>query len=546
MLKRYSITEKTVIYLLLTIAVCAFLFSLYSINDKYFLVNIPKSGGEIIEGSVGFTSLINPVFAKTQQEKDLVFLTYSSLLKKDASGNLVNDLTEKWIANKDNTMFLFTLRNDIKFHDGIRLKAEDVVYTINLIKRHVDGPLYEKWINVEAKVESEDIVRFTLKKPSTLFTQQLDFGVLPSHIWNKIADEDVKRHWSNKSPIGSGPYKIDSFESSSDGVPLIYNLKIFENYYNKIPHIERITFKFYNSEKEMIAALTEEKINSVQGLSTKTLEGLDLNDYNLNVFKTNRIFTIFLDKDGDDELFNDPLIRSTLSQCLDREKISDYFGKKAIPVSAPIQVENTIKQFECKAEKISQGLQDQGWKYNSLNQVREKDGVSASFSLLTIDQEEFIAVANILVEEWKQIGIRANIVKAPLEEVKDKIRTKEFSAVLYAYDIDKGNNIYDSWHTDGKNNIIQYSNKVVDLLIEQVFNISDDNAKKLLYNEINEEILKDSPAIFLYSPNFLYLTSKFVKNINIDEKLLIDDRKERYIDIENWFISEEEVWNIFN
>ena len=546
MLKRYSITEKTVIYLLLTIAFVALLFSLYFINDKYFLVNIPKSGGEIVEGSVGFTSLINPVFAKTQQEKDLVYLTYSALLKKDISGTLVNDLAKDWIVNEDNTIFLFTLRSDIKFHDGIRLKAEDVVYTINLIKKHVDSPLHEKWINVEVEVESEDIIRFRLKSPSALFTQQLDFGVLPSHIWNKIAPEDVKRHWSNKSPIGSGPYKIDSFESSSDGVPLVYNLKIFENYYNKLPHIEKITFKFYNSEKEMITALTEGKINSVQGLSTKTLEGLDLSNYNLNVFKTNRIFTIFLDKDGNDELFSDPLIRSTLSQCLDREKISDYFGKKAIPVSTPIQVENTIKKFECKTESISQSLQEQGWKYNSLDQVREKDGSTASFSLLTIDQEEFVSVANILVEEWKKIGIRANIVQLPLEEVKEKIRTKEFSAVLYAYDVGKGNNIYNSWHSEGKNNIIQYENEVVDLLIERVFDVSDDNVKKLLYNEINEEILKDSPAIFLYSPNFLYLTSKFVKNINIDANLLIDDRKERYIDIENWFISEEEVWNIFN
>ena len=110
------------------------------------------TGGTYIEGALGPIETLNPLFATSSAELSASQLMFSSLYHYDAKGSLHTDVATSLAYNEASKTYTAQLRDDVRWHDGHKLTAKDVVFTINLIKNPaVRSPLRVNWVDVQAK-----------------------------------------------------------------------------------------------------------------------------------------------------------------------------------------------------------------------------------------------------------------------------------------------------------------------------------------------------------------------------------------------------------
>jgi peptide/nickel transport system substrate-binding protein len=162
-----SFSKKNLI--ILGVSVFVALVSLIVILAKinaYFLVEVPKGGGSITEGIIGVPSLVNPVLALSDADKDLTTLVYSGLMRKESNGTFSPDLAESYTVSPDGITYTFTLRKDATFQDGTPVTADDVIFTIEKIKDPlIKSPRKLGWDGITVAKGNDNTVVFNLKQP---------------------------------------------------------------------------------------------------------------------------------------------------------------------------------------------------------------------------------------------------------------------------------------------------------------------------------------------------------------------------------------------
>ena len=130
-ISNFSVLESFVFYLFVVLFAFSSLYMFFELNNS-FMVEVPAKRGSISEGVIGYPRAINPLLSSDSSEadKDLVLLLYSGLLKATPEGDLVPDLAESYSISKDGLIYNFKLKDDIYFHDGTEVTAEDIKFTI--------------------------------------------------------------------------------------------------------------------------------------------------------------------------------------------------------------------------------------------------------------------------------------------------------------------------------------------------------------------------------------------------------------------------------
>ncbi len=182
-------------------------------------------------------------------------------------------------------------------------------------------------------------------------------------------------------------------------------------------------------------------------------------------------------------------------------------------------------------------------KLNEICFGKEDNLIPLQFTLSTINQPLFIKTANLLKDYWQKIGITVNINAVELSELKDIIKNRGYDALLYGEALSSLPDLYPFWHSTQINdpglNLSLYQDKDVDQLLKSARETLSQETKKQNYEELQDLILSDAPAIFLYNPDYVYWVSDKIKGI--DTTKIIDPSK-RFSNIENWYINTHRVW----
>lgn len=177
------------------------------------------SPGEIVgyrEGIVGHPESINPLTARTQADRDLVALIYSGLVKLGPDGSLVPDLASGWTIATGGKRYTFTIRPDATWQDGSPVTSADVAYTIQALKDPAyTGPGASSWREVTLTVVDAQTVRFDLATPVGGFLFAATQPLLPDHLLHDVAAADLAQDLFNDAPVGSGPFKLTSWDATS-------------------------------------------------------------------------------------------------------------------------------------------------------------------------------------------------------------------------------------------------------------------------------------------------------------------------------------------
>ncbi|HEX6868055.1 MAG TPA: ABC transporter substrate-binding protein, partial [Candidatus Limnocylindrales bacterium] len=180
------------------------------------LAGPPPAARPYVEGVIGAPVSVSPLTAMTQVDRDLVALTFAGLVRNGPSGTIVPDLARSWSTDATGSTWTVTIRDDARWHDGVPVTADDVLFTIRPLQDPAyTGPSGTSWREVTVTALDEHTVRFTLATPLGGFLQALTQPLAPAHLLGDVPVELLPDHPFGEQPVGSGPFALVELSSTS-------------------------------------------------------------------------------------------------------------------------------------------------------------------------------------------------------------------------------------------------------------------------------------------------------------------------------------------
>ncbi|HCW88099.1 hypothetical protein A2Z53_00965 [Candidatus Giovannonibacteria bacterium RIFCSPHIGHO2_02_42_15] len=556
-LRLLSSRERILVFFLILLGIVGFFGTLNAFNARFSFL-APARGGTWREGIIGSPHSLNPLLASSGADRDLISLIYSGLMRPDGKGGLVPDIAEKVDISPDGLSYIFTIKNNAEFHDGKKITADDVIFTVNLAKNpSLKSPVRANWEGVEMEKIDEKNVRFWLEKPYAPFLENATLGIMPSHIWKNIKPEQMTISDFNFSPVGSGPYMIKEVSKESKGIISSYTLVPFRSYALGEPFIKKMIFYFYPSEVELVDAYEAGTIDAISSISSQNIAKIQLarDDGALKTLTLPWTFGVFFNQ-NEKSLFAEKEVRKALDLAINKNKIiNEVLQGYGTVLNSPIPpgifgaIEDGTDTFNTDEAKIL--LEKKGWKKNEegLYQKIEKGKVIKElvFSLSTSNSTELVRAADILKQNWEEFGARVEIKVFEESDLRQNvIRPRDYDSLLFGEIVSRDPDPFAFWHSSQRNdpglNIAMYTNRAVDKALEEARSTIDPEERKKKYEEFQIELAKDVPAVFLYSPYFLYIVPPQLKGSETEH---IMTPAERFANVYNWHFETAYVWKIF-
>src|SRR5512136_71525 len=196
------------------------------------------SGGIYTEALVGSFGRLNPLLdLNNPADRDVDRLLFSSLVKFDSRGIPQPDLAESWGVSADGTIYNVTLRNNANWHDGTPVTSDDVIFSLELLRSQYSAfssDVQTLWGGVQITRLNEKNIKFVLTEPFVPFLDYLTFGILPKHLLETVAPDQLANSEFNLAPVGSDPYKFDHFMVESGNITGVV-LTVSKDYFGQVP-----------------------------------------------------------------------------------------------------------------------------------------------------------------------------------------------------------------------------------------------------------------------------------------------------------------------
>ena len=560
-IRRFSATEKAVFGLFAIAALITALVMANQVNNL-FTVEVPASGGTLREGLIGLPHTINPVLAVTDADRDLTNLVYAGLTKYD-HGVLVPDLASSWTVSPDGLTYSFTLRPNLKFQNGSPLSAADVLFTIEKVQdRALKSPQAADWAGVTATSSSPLNVTFILKQPYSAFLTNTTLGILPKAIWGNVSDDQFIFSEYNISPIGAGPYRLAGIDRDQGGIPLDYRLVAWNGRKENKPLLGEMDFYFYADLDHALAALENGSIDSLPSVPPSAAAALVSNtgeSYTAVTAPLSRIFGVFFNQNVN-TLLADIKVREALSMAVDRRAIvENVLLGYGVPIDSPLPVGLLGESATTTAAAVPGAdmagaaalLEKDGWQKGPDGIYAKKFSKTStktlSLSIYTADAPDLKQAADMVEKAWAELGVDVTVkVFEPSDLYQNVIRTRNYDALLFGEAIGKDDDLYAFWHSSERNapglNVAMYANTHADRLLEGIRAATSSEARADLESELQSEIESDVPAVFLYSPDFIYAVPRSLHGLTLGDMTQAGDR---FANVTDWYIETEKVWKLF-
>jgi ABC-type transport system substrate-binding protein len=631
--------------LIFSIFIFLFLISGLYLITNFYLKNtkeVPAIGGILKEGIVGELRSLNPIYATSSPELDVIELLFSGLMKYNEKGEIVPQLAESYQIKEEGKVYIFTLKKGLLWSDKKPITVDDLIFTVKILKDPAyKSPFLASWLDIKAEKISERSVKFTLKNPYLPFLELATFKIIPKHIWQEILADKFHLSQYNLRPITSGPYILEKIEQDDFGFIKKIILKRNSYYHDEKPFIKKIILVFLNTQTELLAKSLGKEINAFSFQpSIKNLPphfkinqvilpryfALFFNQEKSDILKEKKIrqaLALATDKSeiikkaigGQGEIINSPILPEIygfkkptkeypfnklkaqllleeigfnqftqekirkkiikepaifeftknlslgsrgkevkfLQKCLAKDPevypegiISGYFGKKT--EKAVIKFQEKYKDQILIPQNLKKGTGKvriaTRAKLNEICFPKKEKEILLELSLVTVDQSQLKKIAEIIKKQWQKIGVKLKIKTLHLSELeKEIIRKRNYEILLFGQVLGSLPDLYPFWHSNQRKdpglNLANYSNKEVDNLLIKARQAKTKEEMAKNYEKLQEIILEDLPAIFLYSPYYLYFQPVSLKGFKLQK---IIDPSKRFSDIENWYFKTKRIW----
>jgi peptide/nickel transport system substrate-binding protein len=595
--------KERIIFALLVIILLISTLSILETINRSLMVKVPLHAGEISEGIIGTPRFVNPLLANTPADQDMVALVYSGLMRKNTDGTLTPDLAKSYTMSENGLTYTFTLKDKIYFQNGKPVTADDVIFTVNEAKDPtIKSPQEIDWSGVTATKINAKTIQFSLKQPYPSFLENTTLGIMPEALW---ANSPIELNTANINPIGSGPYMVANVNEESSGVIDSYKLSSFKKFTLGEPYISTMNVYFYPNEDNLISALEDGTVDQISSISPLNADILKERNYQVESSVLPRVFGLFFNQ-NQNRLFTDKVITSSIDQAIDKDKIvqqvlfgyGDVIDNPIPPNLIAYQEQPSINNLsrDQVLQNIQNNLAKDGWVKGSDGFLQKNASVKSTkattktstkagtkksakgktkttttttttvtptptptttaatstpteleFSISTGNAPELAETAELIKEDLAQIGMKVDIKTFDVGNLNQSvIRPRDYDALLFGEIINHESDLYAFWHSSQRKdpglNVAMYTNAKVDKILEDASTNIDEQSRIKEYAQFESDIRSDIPAVFLYSPNFIYVVSPNVQGLSIDHIISPSDR---FANVYSWYTETQNVWRIF-
>jgi peptide/nickel transport system substrate-binding protein len=510
----------------------------------------PASGGIYTEALIGSFGRLNPLLdLNNPADRDVDRLLFSSLLKFDSQGIPQPDLAESWGVSADGKIYNITLRANANWDDGSPVTSDDVLFTLSLLRSQDSAfppDVRNLWDGVQITRLNDKNIKFVLPEPFVPFLDYLTFGILPKHLLESVAADQLASNGFNLTPVGSGPYKFDHLMIENGKIAGLV-LTASKTYYGQVPFIDQVVFRYYPNSQ---AALTAYQAGEVLGISQVTQDVLPsaLTETNLALYSSRlpRLTMIFFNL-GDKTLpfFQDKNVRNALMLGLNRQWLVDkLLGGQGIVANSPIlpgtwAYYDGVAQIDFDPDAAAAALKSAGYILPANGNVRAKDNVALSFTLAYPDDDLHGQLAKAIQQDWATIGVDVTLKAVSYDSlINDYLTPRNYQAVLADLDLTRSYDPdpYPFWHQaeiTGGQNYSQWDNGTASEYLEQARITADPGVRLRLYRNFQVVFASEMPALLLYYPVYTFAVDQRVQGV---QGVPLFEPADRFNGISSWYL----------
>lgn len=544
-----SFIERALVVVLTILIATSALGIFYTAHRKATVV-VPADGGTLTEGIVGTPRFINPLLAQTDADRDLTALLYAGLLRALPEGDIIPDLAETYTVSDDGTVYTFTLKENIFFHDNAPITADDVVYTVESAQDpRIGSTKSAAWDGVLVSAPDERTVVFTLPRPYAGFLNNTTLGILPRHIWENVAADDFRGSAYNEQPVGSGPFMLAKVKERS-GKTSEYVLEPFARYALGKPHLSKLSVHIFGNEKELLDAFAQGDIDSFRATDTTSFASTSAQTESIRRYPLPRTFGLFLNYNKN-PIFTDVAVREALSRAVSRTEIVDtVLSGFGTPITTPLppHIYETTAADEAQRGDVHGLLKNAGWSRDAETGLYVKGEQSLAFSIKTVNSPELKLTAELIQKQLGDIGISASIELFDLAQLNQTvIRTRDYEALLFGQVLSRDADLYPFWHSSQRNdpglNVALYTNVSADATLEKLRTTPSHDERTQLYESFLDEWQSDAPAVFLYVPDLVYVLPEHIQGVHEGP---IQEPSGRFLDAYRWYVHTQRIFTFLH
>jgi peptide/nickel transport system substrate-binding protein len=372
----------------------------------------------------GSPDTLNPGMAVLAESYTIFGLVYDAMYQLQLDGTFKLMLAESVNVSDDGLVHTYKIRDDVKFHDGQPLTAEDVVFSYNLYQSTEDYPWmgdYTSYFETMEATDNNEVV-ITLSEAIPNIDAQLVFlYVLPKHVWESQSGSE----YDNVTAIGSGPFKMVEYKQNE-----FVHLAANTEYFAGAPKVNEVIFQTFENQDALVQAIKTGQVDLITEMPNTAVAGLK-EDPNIEVVTgapfspgvTDIIFNQVTPENcpPDDGLCTghpallDRNVRLALAHATDKQKIIDVIllglgtpGTTLLPDGLGFWYNSSIQDYEYDVAAANQILDDAGYMDTDGDGVREMpDGSQPLTFRLNWPSDSIDAprTAELLSEMWGEVGV---------------------------------------------------------------------------------------------------------------------------------------------
>lgn len=429
------------------------------------------------------------------------------------SRKLIPSLAVNW-NNPDNVTWKFSLREDVRFHNGDNFTAWDVKFTINYLRNF---SFYKECLESISDIEISNNYTIYLRtyEPNPLLLYDLiSVNILSRKYINEI--EGTNESW----PIGTGPYKLVDYVPGDHII-----LEGFVDYWNGPPDVDRVNIIIFNDTNEKLNAFLKgdldlvsipfdyvDEISYTSGLSVKSIQTFFVGYLGFD-FRVNDSYGFY----GEKNPISDISVRRAIYHAINIKPLVETITNfSAVTIASQFVTpyifgyNPNISRLSFDLVKARQLMMDSGY----------EDGFE--IELDCSNSNSTIAFCNEIANQLSMINITIILNPLPLNEYLAKLYYKNTSFYFTSYTpLTADSMIEILLHTCDFNeekgiwNYGNYSNKRIDELYDIISRTLEPEVRKKLIQEIFYIAMEDVVWIPLYSPKAFY---GFSDNLNFNPR----------------------------
>lgn len=488
---------------------------------------------ELVRNNGSEPSSLDPHKVESDVENNIISDLFEGLVSVSPAGEIEPRLAEKW-ENKDNTVWTFHLRPGLTWSDGTAITAQDIVWSWQRLVSPLTASPYASYPGNMHIVNGAEIAQGK-KAPETLGNKAVDDATLevtltqpnaaflamlahPSLVpLDKVLISRYGDKWTKPEHIvTSGPYKLSQWVVN-ERIVAERNPRYWDNAHTVI---NKVTYLPISSETADVNRYKAGEIDIVYTVPINQFAQLKktMGDQ-LDV--SPQLATYYYEFNTTRPPFNDPRVRRALNMALDKdiiaEKVLGQGQRPAWLISQPdiggVKLHNPEYASWPREKRIAEAkklLSEAG--YNETHPL--------VFNLLYNTSESHQRIAIAASSMWKKnLGVEAKLQNQEWKTMLDAMHTHNFDAVRYAWiaDYDDAATFLNNFRTGDSENTSQYSNPAYDEALRNAAKASDTAARGKFYQQAEDLLGQDVPAIPVYHYVRTHLVKPWVGGFTSDK-----------------------------